>query len=114
MNLDEARLTTIIAEACCGLAAVDAGLVSTKTRRNLCDGIAKAELSLARILAARALIEQEPTYNHVTARLLLHRMRREVLTAVSRQLEQATQAGKSPSQNGSSIVKHVGITGGQT
>ena len=31
------------------------------------------------ILAARALIEQDPAYSYVTARLLLHTMRREVL-----------------------------------
>src|SRR5690606_22240050 len=37
------------------------------------------EVHKSAILAARALIEKEPAYSRVTARLLLHTVRREVL-----------------------------------
>ena len=90
--LDEARLARIVDEACEGLDAVSAGAILAEARRNLYDGITLDELSLAPILAARTLIEQEPNYAFVSARLLLDRLRREALSFVSRRPEQATQA----------------------
>ncbi|WP_367717872.1 ribonucleoside-diphosphate reductase subunit alpha [Nitratireductor sp. GISD-1A_MAKvit] len=90
--LDEARLAEIVHEACTGLEAVSAEPILTETRRNLYDGIRQDELSLAPILAARTLVEQEPDYAFVSARLLLDRLRREALTFVSGRHEQATQA----------------------
>lgn len=90
--LDEARLARIVEEACDGLDAVSAGAILAEARRNLYDGITLDELSLAPILAARTLIEQEPNYAFVSARLLLDRLRREALSFVSRRPEQATQA----------------------
>jgi ribonucleoside-diphosphate reductase alpha chain len=44
-----------------------------------------------RILAARMLIEQDPDYTYVTARLLLHTIRREVLGEEVTQAEMATR-----------------------
>ncbi|GGA77529.1 ribonucleoside-diphosphate reductase [Nitratireductor aestuarii] len=90
--LDETRLAAIIEEACEGLDAVSAAPILTETRRNLYDGITQDELSLAPIMAARTLIEQEPNYAYVAARLLMDRLRREALTLVSDRAEQATQA----------------------
>src|SRR5690606_1485078 len=90
--LDETRLTRIVEEACNGLDAVSASPILSETRRNLYDGITQVELSLAPIMAARTLIEQEPNYAFVAARLLLDRLRREALTLVSGRSEQATQA----------------------
>ena len=90
--LDEARLTKVIEEACAGLEAVSAEPILAETRRNLYDGITQDELSLAPIMAARTLIEQEPNYAFVTARLLLDRLRTEALSAVSGHAEQATQS----------------------
>ncbi|MGH9916630.1 MAG: ribonucleotide reductase N-terminal alpha domain-containing protein, partial [Pyrinomonadaceae bacterium] len=49
------------------------------------------ELSLAPILAARTLVETEPNYSFVTARLLLDKLRREALSFVFGRAEQATQ-----------------------
>ncbi len=89
--LDEARLGAIVGEACEGLEAVSAPAILNEARRNLYDGITLDELSLAPILAARTLIEQEPNYAFVSARLLLDRLRREALTFVSGRPEQATQ-----------------------
>jgi len=90
--LDETRLARIVDEACSGLEAVSADAILVETRRNLYDGITVDELSLAPILAARTLVETEPNYAFVSARLLLDRLRREALSFVSGRSEQATQA----------------------
>ncbi|WP_291547259.1 ribonucleoside-diphosphate reductase subunit alpha [Bosea sp. (in: a-proteobacteria)] len=90
--LDEARLAAIVEEACAGLDAVSSVPVLAEARRNLYDGITLDELSLAPILAARTLVEQEPNYAFASARLLLDRLRREALTFVAGRAEQATQA----------------------
>lgn len=90
--LDEARFSRVIEEACEGLDTVSAEAIRAEARRNLYDGITLDELSLAPIMAARTLIETEPDYAFVSARLLLDRLRREALTAVAGRPEQATQA----------------------
>ena len=90
--LDAARLTAVIAEACDGLDGVDVSPIRAETARNLYDGISHDELALAPILAARTLIETEPNYAKVTARLLLDKLRREVLTRIEGRPEQATHA----------------------
>ena len=89
--LDDIRLSRIIEDACQGLEAVAAAPILTEARRNLYDGITLDELSLAPILAARTLVEQEPNYAFVSARLLLDRLRREALSFVYGRPEQATQ-----------------------
>src|SRR5690606_8028699 len=90
--LDEARLARIIEEACHGLDTVSAAPILKEAKRNLYDGITLEELALAPILAARTLVEQEPNYAFVSARLLLDKLRREALSFVSGRPEQATQA----------------------
>src|SRR5690606_15302594 len=55
-------------------------------------GITLDELALAPIMAARTLIEKEPNYAYVSARLLLDKLRREALSYVHGRTEQATQA----------------------
>ncbi|GGA57460.1 ribonucleoside-diphosphate reductase subunit alpha [Pelagibacterium lentulum] len=90
--LDFARLETVIAEACEGLEGTSASLVLKEARRNLYDGITQDELAVAPILAARTLVESEPNYAQVSARLLLDKLRREALSYVFRRPEQATQA----------------------
>ena len=90
--MDEARLTAVIQEACEGLDGVDVQTILAETIRNLYDGISLDELALAPILASRTLIETEPNYAKVTARLLLDKLRREVLTRIGGATEQATHA----------------------
>ncbi len=78
--LDEARLQVIVESACAGLGdEVTAEPILAETRRNLYDGVPIDEVFKASILAARTLIEKEPSYTRATARLLLHTIRREVL-----------------------------------
>jgi ribonucleoside-diphosphate reductase alpha chain len=78
--LDKARLATLISEACEDLTAVDHNLIITETLRNLYDGVPIAEVYRAAIMSARTLIEGEPNYTYVSARLLLDTLRSEALT----------------------------------
>jgi ribonucleoside-diphosphate reductase alpha chain len=90
--LDDARLERIIREACAGLEGVSADAVLSETRRNLYDGVSPDELAQAPIIAARPLVETEPNYAYVSARLLLDKLRAEALTFVEGAPQKATQA----------------------
>ncbi|WIG51851.1 MAG: Ribonucleotide reductase of class Ia (aerobic), alpha subunit [Afipia sp.] len=90
--LDADRLMLIIQEACANLDGVDAAPVLAETKRNLYDGISQDELALAGIMAARTLVEQEPNYAYVSARLLLDKLRTEVLSFVHSAQINASQA----------------------
>ncbi len=90
--LDEAQLVRVVGEACSGLSDVSAEPILTELRRNLYDGITMDELALTPIMAARTLIEQEPNYAFVSARLLLDKLRAEALSFVHGGVEQASQA----------------------
>lgn len=92
LPLDHARLVRIVEEACAGLSDVGTEPVLTETRRNLYDGITPDELALAPIMAARTLIEQEPNYAYVSARLLLDKLRAEALSFVHGRPAQASHA----------------------
>jgi ribonucleoside-diphosphate reductase alpha chain len=78
--LDLVALKSLIESACAGLGAdVHAEPILAETRRNLYDGVPIDEVYKAAILAARTLIEKDPSYSRATARLLLHTIRREIL-----------------------------------
>ncbi len=78
--LDEARLVREVEIACRGLDGVSADAVMSEIRRNLYDGILEKEVGLAQTMSARTLIEQEPNYAFVSARLLLNLLRDEALS----------------------------------
>ena len=61
------------------LHGVSADAVMSEVRRNLYDGILEHEVGLAQTMAARSLVEQEPNYAFVSARLLLNILRDEAL-----------------------------------
>ena len=90
--LDTLRLEALVREACLDLQDVSPEPILAETRRNLYDGISQDELALAPILAARTLIETEPDYAKVAARLLTDMLRREALTFLAKRPDQATQA----------------------
>ncbi|MDP3979309.1 MAG: ribonucleoside-diphosphate reductase subunit alpha [Pseudomonas sp.] len=77
--LDMGRLNTIVTEACEGLAEVDAELIQKETLKNLYDGVAQSDVSTALVMTARTLVEREPNYSYVTARLLMDNIRAEGL-----------------------------------
>jgi len=78
--LNRQRLQTLLMEACDGLAEVDAKRIESEAIKNLYDGVAEADVSTALVMTARALVEQEPNYSQVTARLLLDSLRSEGLS----------------------------------
>ncbi|HEX7466561.1 MAG TPA: ribonucleoside-diphosphate reductase subunit alpha, partial [Usitatibacter sp.] len=78
--LDTNKLEVLITSACEHLGAdVDPKKIMDATLRDLYDGVPLEEVHKCAILAARMLLEQDPDYTYVTARLLLHTIRREVL-----------------------------------
>ena len=85
--LDIAAITALVREACDGLGRdVKAEPILQAMQRDLYDGVPMAEVRKSLVLAARALIEQDPGYSYATARLLLHTLRLETLG------EEVTQA----------------------
>ena len=80
--LDEYRLQRELELACKGLDGVSADAVMSEVRRNLYDGILEHEVGLAQTMAARSLVEQEPNYAYVSARLLINILRDEALAFV--------------------------------
>jgi len=77
--LDRARLRRQVADACEGLADAAPDAILETTLRDLYDGVPMEEVRKSAVLAARALIEKDPCYGYVTARLLLDIIRLEVL-----------------------------------
>jgi len=78
--LDIRNLQALIEASCANLGAdVKPDPIVSETMRNLYDGVPIEEVYKASILAARTLIEKDPDYTYVTARLLMHTIRKEVL-----------------------------------
>jgi len=78
--LDMEKLTGLIKDSCEGLGrAVDPAVILQMTLKDLYDGVPMDEVRKCAILAARSLIEKDPAYGYVTARLLLNSVRYEVL-----------------------------------
>jgi ribonucleoside-diphosphate reductase alpha chain len=78
--LDVARITTVVSEACADLNDVDAQRIIDEALHNMYDGISAADVATSVLITARTLVEEEPNYTYVTARLLLDELRREALT----------------------------------
>ncbi len=75
--LDMGRLNTIVTEACEGLEEVDGDLIQRETLKNLYDGVPLTDVNTALVMTARTLVEREPNYSFVTARLLMDTLRAE-------------------------------------
>jgi len=77
--LDMNEVSSLINAACAGLEKhVDADAILAETVKNLYDGVPVEELHKSAVLAARALMEKDPAYSQVTARILLHSIRKEI------------------------------------
>ncbi|MDJ0779657.1 MAG: ribonucleoside-diphosphate reductase subunit alpha [Gammaproteobacteria bacterium] len=77
--LDTARLRIIVDEACEGLEHASADRVYDETMKNLFDGVPLKDVSPTLVMSARGLIDREPEYSQVAARLLLDELRAESL-----------------------------------
>ena len=78
--LDMVALQMVIQSACEGLGdAVNAEPIIKETIKNLYEGVPMAQVYDSAILASRTLIEKDPAYSQVTARILMHTIRKEIL-----------------------------------
>jgi ribonucleoside-diphosphate reductase alpha chain len=77
--LNMAHLQALCIEACEGLNDVNPDTIINATARHLYDGVKASEVPKVLLMSARTLIEQEPNYSRVSARLLLDDMRQEAL-----------------------------------
>lgn len=81
--LDISMLDNSVQEACEGLDEVVPSFIVKETIRNLFDGVHIKDVRQALIMSARTLIEQEPNYSFVAARLLLKNLQLEALRFLS-------------------------------
>ena len=77
--LDTNRMHTVIAEACEGLDDVNGEGIYEETLKNLYSGVKISDVRISLVMTARTLVEQEPNYSFVAARLLLDSLRSEAL-----------------------------------
>ena len=89
--LDRERLQRLVEAACEGLPDAQPAAILEATLRDLYDGVPMSEVRKSSVLAARALIEKDPAYSFVTARLLLDTIRLEVLGEPVGQAEMTTR-----------------------
>ena len=88
--LDRARLDQIVTDACRDTPDVSPAPILTEVLRNLYDGMPEHEVGLALTLSARTLIEREPNYSTVAARLLLDGLRASALSFLAGEIKRAT------------------------
>ncbi|HEY3555526.1 MAG TPA: ATP cone domain-containing protein, partial [Casimicrobiaceae bacterium] len=89
--LDFERLTHLVESSCTGLTDVEPNRILKATLKDLYDGVPMEEVRKCVVLAARTLIEKDPAYSYVTARLLLDALRFEALGYEATQADMATQ-----------------------
>lgn len=77
--LDMARIRTVVREACAGLEDVEEKAILDEAMRNLYNGVTLDDVNTSLVITARTLVEKEPNYSYVTARLLLDKLRAEAL-----------------------------------
>ena len=85
--LDIKRVETIVKEACRHLESVSPEPVIKDALRNLYNKASLDDVHKALIMSARTLVEKEPNYSYVSARLLLDKMRTEALVKLKLQQE---------------------------
>ena len=89
--LDFERLSALVDASCQGLTDVEPNRILKATLKDLYDGVPMEEVRKCVVLAARTLIEKDPAYSYVTARLLLDALRFEALGFEATQADMATQ-----------------------
>jgi len=89
--LDLNRLTELVKASCEGLPDVDPERILKATLKDLYEGVPMDEVRKCIVLAARTLIEKDPSYSFVTARLLLDALRVEALGEEASQADMATK-----------------------
>ena len=89
--LDIKRIELVVSDACARLEDVEAQPIIDETLRNLYEGVPESDVAAALTMSARTLIEKEPNYTYVAARLLLDSLRSEALSYINGTHVTATQ-----------------------
>ena len=71
-------IESAVKKACLGLDYVDEILLVAEIKNATYEGISEKDLAESMLMTARTLVEKEPNYSYVTARLLLNNMENEV------------------------------------
>ena len=87
---DTKHLEIMVKEACEGLEGTNAQQIIDEANKNLYDGVTEEDARTSLVMTSRTLVEQEPNYTYVTARILLDNIRTEALTYLGLK-KQATQ-----------------------
>lgn len=85
LDSDEENLSsiqTLIMTACKGLSDVSSDKIFNQSRKNIYKGINSADIATTLIMTIRSMIENEPNYSYVAARILLSSLREEVATTL--------------------------------
>lgn len=93
--LDVTRLKALVEESCEHLDDVEAEPILKDALRNLYHQASLEEVHKALIMAARAMVEREPNYSYVSARLLLNSLRTEAMSKLGLQQETTFEEMKS-------------------
>lgn len=108
--IDYQQLQSVIVEACEGLSDVDNAELFSRTVASVYDGMSAAELAQSPILTVRELVEVEPNYSLVAARLLAHTLRSEALTYLDgapRELTAAQMRGEYAAYFGRYVTRGI-------
>jgi len=89
--LDLGRLTQLVRTSCEGLPDAEPDRIMKATLKDLYDGVPMDEVRKCVVLAARTLIEKDPAYSYVTARLLLDALRFEAIGEEATHADMATR-----------------------
>ena len=76
-NVEEI-INAAVEKACAGLENVDATALAQEIKGSTYEGISPKDLAESMLMTARTLVEKEPNYSYVTARLLLNNLENEV------------------------------------
>ena len=73
-------IESAVSNACLGLDNVDEKLLAAEIKSATYEGISEKDLAESMLMTARTMVEKEPNYSFVTARLLLTNLEKEVCT----------------------------------
>ncbi len=107
--LDVGRIRTLVVEACESLSDVDSNRIIDEALGNMYDGIAAKDVGTALLITARTLVEEEPNYSFVAARLLLDQLRTEALRFLGVQVPGAGRHDHSATQSQMGSVYASGL-----
>ncbi|MCW8932714.1 MAG: ribonucleoside-diphosphate reductase subunit alpha [Gammaproteobacteria bacterium] len=90
--VDFKRLRQLLNEVKEGLNDIDTEQLLQRTLISVYDGMSEKDLYTSLLMNARSLIDQQPDYSQLAARLLLDQLRRETLSSIYGYVHEATQS----------------------